>query len=386
MRRPFVRSRFVLLLIVAALCAAACGDDSGSSSSSPTTTTAAVTPTTVGATTTTKPVDLGKATMLVGGGATPGVALAPQSSLPQALGYWKAEGLDVTVQGGITGDAQAVQLIDAGQGTTAVVAPSSLMSAREKGLDLVGVYVYIRLALNSIFVKSDSPITSIAQLNGKTIGTYAPAGGPFEEGKFIISENGGDFNSVKIVNIGFDQSTVKQINDGAVAAYIVTEPDFFTAQGLQLRKLPDKTEATRFGFMYVFKRDYVQKNPAQVIAMVRGIAKATEFALANPTAAIKLHWQTYPATKPTGLDDAAAIQGALTSVSGRYAKYKVPTGEKYGVLPNMADRWTVMVNLAQGAGTITKPSSFADGFTDQFITEINKFDAAAVAADAKSRS
>jgi NitT/TauT family transport system substrate-binding protein len=350
------------------------------------TTGASEAPTTSAPATTTTIPDLGEATMLVGGGAAPGVALAPQSSLPQALGYWEAEGLDVTVQTGVMGDAQAVQLIDAGQGTTAVVAPSALMSAREKGLDLVGVYVYVRQALNGIYVKDDSPIQSIAELNGQTIGTYAPAGGPYEEGKFIIEQNGGDYGSVEIINIGFDPSTVKQIEDGVVAAYIVTEPDFFTAQGLQLRKLDDTTEADRFGFLYAFKRDYIEENPDAVVAMVRGIAKATHFAVTNPSAAIQLHWEVYPATKPTGVDDATALDRALTSVSGRYAKYEIGSGEQYGILPNMESRWTTMSDLALGAGTITEASAFADAFTDEFIDDINDFDADAIEADAMSRS
>jgi NitT/TauT family transport system substrate-binding protein len=391
MRRRLSFQRSALGLAIASIFTvmAACGGDNSTTSSATTAaapaTTSAGGATTAGSTTSAPPKALGKATMLVGGGAAPVAALAPQSSLPQALGYWKAQGLDVTVQTGISGDAQAVQLIDAGQGTTAVVAPSSLMAARAKGLDLVGAYVYIRSALNGIYVKDDSPIQTIAQLNGKTIGTYAAAGGPFEEGKFIISQNGGDPNSVKIVNIGFDQSTVKQIQDGAVDAYIVTEPDFFSAQGLKLRKLPDTTENQRFGFLYAFKRDYIQKNPDAVVAMLRGIAEATQYALANPAAAIKLHWQVYPATKPTGQDDATALQGALLSVSGRYAKYQVPAGQQYGILPNMSQRWDVMVKLAQDAGTITAPVAFSDAFTDQFIAKVNDFDAAGIAAAAKAQ-
>jgi NitT/TauT family transport system substrate-binding protein len=338
-------------------------------------------PADTGATAESTPPDLGSATMLVGGGAAPGVALAPQSSLPQALGYWEDEGLDVTVQGGVQGDAQAVQLLAAGQGTTAVVSPSALMKARQDGLDLVGVYVYVRQALNSIYVLEDSPIESVPDLNGTTIGTYAPAGAPYEEGAFIISRNGGDPDSVEIVNIGFDQSTVQQISDGAVSAYIVTEPDFFTAQGLQLRKLPDTTEADRFGFVYAFTREYIDENPEAVTAMMRGIAKATLFAVTNPEEAIQLHWDVFPATKPTGMSDEEALQSALTSVSGRYAKYVVPEGEQFGLLPNMEARWDVMAELAVEGGSISAPIPYGEGFTEEFIDAINDFDHEAVMAD-----
>ena len=38
--------------------------------------------------------------------------------------------------------------------------------------------------------------------------------------------------------------------------------------------------------------------------VARGIAKATVFGLANPEAAVRIHWKLYPASKPQSGDDA----------------------------------------------------------------------------------
>lgn len=379
-----MRKRWGLFLAVASvlamlLIAAACGEEEEAPSPTPTpTATETATPT---PTPTPRPIQ--KATMLVGT-QVPNPALAPQTSIPQALGYWEEEGLDVTVRTGVQGDAQAVQLLVAGEGTTAVVSPSTLMSAREQGLDLVAVYVYVRGPLNSIFVLDESPIQAISELAGRTIGSYSPAGGPIDEGKFILSQSGVDPASVNFLDIGFSPATAEAIRNGQVDAYIVTEPDFFTTLGLNLRKLPDPTEANRFGFVYAFTRDTIENHPDIVIGMLRGIAKATLFAVTNPEAAIQAHWQVFPESKPTGMSEEEALASAVVLVSGRYAKYKKASGEQWGTLPNLAARWRVMQQLALQAGTITQEVDVAEYFTEEFIDEINDFDEQEVINDAQT--
>jgi len=61
------------------------------------------------------------------------------------------------------------------------------------------------------------------------------------------------------------------------------------------------------------------KNPAMVIGIARGIAKAQVFALANPECAVKLHWKHYQSTRPAGVDEATQLKRDLHSLETNLA-------------------------------------------------------------------
>ena len=332
---------------------------------------------------------LGSATALSTLAGAPFLSTAPQTSIPFALGYWKSQGLTVTQQelGSTSTDASALALIASkpDQLMTAPVAPTSLMTAVAKGLPVIGVYVYMRQGLNSIYVLANSPIKTVAQLDGKTVGTYAPPpGGPYDDAKTIINGNGGNYASVKMVNIGYSPATMQQLKSGNAAAYVVTEPDYFTAIGDNLRQLPDKTFNQRFGYVFAVAKQQLQQNPKAVAALMKGFAEATLFAESNRTAALEVHWKMFPDSKTTGISQAEAIKQGLLSVSHRFDKYTVPSGQQYGILPDSDAKWMVMEQEAISGGEITKKLPVSDVFDSSLISQINDFDQAAVISAAKS--
>jgi NitT/TauT family transport system substrate-binding protein len=323
-----------------------------------------------------KPTSLTKVTVLVGTN-VPVASLAPQTSIPVALGYWKDEGLDVTVQTGVQGDAQAVQLLGSGQGTVGVIDPTTLMNAREKGVPLKSVYIYVRSPFNSVYVLDNSPLKSVADLKGKTLGTYSDTGGALYESKYILKSAGLELGKdVDFLNIGFDASTIEALKSGKADAYTVTEPDVLEQLGqLKFRKLDDPSSMDRFGFVWVFSEQTIQQQPDVAVSLMRGVAKATLFAVTNPTAAVQAHYKVYPAAKPQGVDDATAIQRGVAGVMGRYAKYKLEGPDaKWGTIPNEDARWKVMIDEAMLGGAITKAPDATSLYTHDFITRINDFD------------
>jgi NitT/TauT family transport system substrate-binding protein len=95
--------------------------------------------------------------------------------------------------------------------------------------------------------------------------------------------------------------------------------------GLKLRKLAGEDWRSYPDYSMSTMQATIDKDPAMVVAMARGAAKATVFALANPDCARKLHWAHYPSTKPTGAEEATLIkwdmnnqQAQLDSLSDGY--------------------------------------------------------------------
>ena len=110
------------------------------------------------------------------------VGHAAHSSLPVALGYWKDEGLDVSVTS-VEGSAAGLQQLGSGNIQIVSIGPEEIVIGREKGVKIKGFYVQARETIYRIVVPADSPIQGVAQLRGKTIGVPALASGsvPFSK-------------------------------------------------------------------------------------------------------------------------------------------------------------------------------------------------------------
>ena len=68
----------------------------------------------------------------------------------------------------------------------------------------------------------------------------------------------------------------------------------------------------------------IRDNPKMVVGMCRGIAKAVHFGLANPDAAVRLHWKLYPQSKPQGSDEARPLSDSRRVFMSRFADYATP--------------------------------------------------------------
>jgi NitT/TauT family transport system substrate-binding protein len=245
----------------------------------------------------------------------------------------------------------------------------------------------VRSPQNSIYALDSSPLKAVSELKGKTLGTYNDTGGALYESKYILRSAGLELGKdVEFLNIGFDASTIEALKSGKADAYTVTEPDVLEQLGqLKFRKLDDPSSQDRFGFVWVFNEQTIQQQPDVVVGLMRGVAKATLFAVTNPTAAIQAHYKVYPAAKPQGVDDATAVQRGVAGAATRYGKYTLEgANSMWGTVPNEDARWKVMVDEALLGGAITKAPEATSLYTRDFISKINDFDSKQVIDQANS--
>src|ERR1700728_1456532 len=87
------------------------------------------------------------------------------------LGYYKDAGLDVDIQT-FRGGPAAQEALAAGAVDLCTILPTAAALAIQKGVKekIVAMYVPVRAAGWYIMVPSDSPIKTVADLNGKTVG------------------------------------------------------------------------------------------------------------------------------------------------------------------------------------------------------------------------
>ena len=124
-----------------------------------------------------------------------------------------------------------------------------------------------------------------------------------------------------------------------------------------------------------------------VVAISRGVAMATVFALANPECAVKLHWQEYPETKPAGTDEAAILQADLNNINAQLNTLKLGyelNGETWGQVDTDAlDR---LQDFLTNSGIVSKkidPATYLVDIPD-FAARVSDFDADAIKASAEA--
>jgi len=314
----------------------------------------------------------------------------PVLTLPLTLGYWKAEGLDVDLQPA-GGSLQVVQQVVGGGAQFGAGSGSSFVSGAGKNNLPVRIAYSIASSDWSLGVMADGPIKTGNDLKGKTIGVFSLASGGVAFLNGLLAEYGFKPGDVEMISVGMGAAPVDAMKTGKAQGLIYWGSAIagFENAGLDLRKIVGKEWPTMPEYSVGVLQSYAEKNPDIVIAMGRGMAKATVYALANPECAVKLHWQHYPATRTQGADDATLLKRDLNSMgvqlaSSKNAREQFGEGKFWGKFDPAA--WNRLSKFMLEAKQIDAPfdASVMGLKIPGLYEKINDFDANAVMAAAKA--
>jgi NitT/TauT family transport system substrate-binding protein len=314
----------------------------------------------------------------------------PMVTLPLTLGYWKAEGYDVDVQP-VGASLQAIQQMVAGNATFAEVNASAVIQANTKNDLPVRIVLSNGVIDWSLAVDAEGPIKSIKDIKGKTIGVFSLATGGIAYLNTYLRANGIDpAKDVEFVPLGLGAPPVEALRSGKVQGllYWAAAVSTFENAGLNLRKLVGNDWRSYPDYSLSTMQATINKNPAMVIAIARGVAKATVFALANPDCALKLHWAKYPSTKPSGADEATLVKRDLNNqraqLDSMQEAFKLNGGKLWGYADPAG--FTRLIEFLAAAKQIDKTMPAKDlivGIPD-FYAKVNDFDVKAVEESAKA--
>ncbi len=311
--------------------------------------------------------------------AAPGVDQSPYTSLPVQLGYWKDEGLDVEVLGfagsGATFQALAAGKIDVGQGP-----PDPLFAASASGEDVVAFYDHVPGNFLMPQVPEDSPIQSAADMKGATIGVASLEAGGVTLIKAMTAKAGLKPSDYDIVAIGTGAEAKQYITKGDVDVVELYD-SAYTALGIPLRPIRDAYfESIGFNNAIATTSEAMTANRQAMIGIARGVAKATLFAHENPEAAVKLHWKSYPASKPVGVSEEQALKQAVAVLKSRNANTQPPE-QGWGYSDDeTVQRHMQMLLDAEVLQSAVKAQDIWDG---GLLEDINDFDDEAVRQQAR---
>jgi NitT/TauT family transport system substrate-binding protein len=146
--------------------------------------------------------------------------------LAQSEGYFRSNGVDVTIRAMNSGEAIAAAIVG-GDVIIGSMNTASLSVAHQNGIDLKvigGGAIYDRRSpATQLMVKNSSVITKAPQLNGKTVGVNVLRGSGHLAAQAWIDKNGGDSKSVHFAEMAY---TVMQaaLESGRIEAAVISEP------------------------------------------------------------------------------------------------------------------------------------------------------------------
>ncbi len=301
-------------------------------------------------------------------------------------GWYAKAGLKVQLMP-VPGSTDCVKLVATGDLPWSLPSIEPIPTVRQQGVKAKIFYTAYQGNIYGIAVPKESAIRSVMDLKGKKIGvaSMGSAGVPVARG--ILAMNGLDpDNDAQIVVVGEAAQAAALIRGGQVQALSLYDTQYALVESAgQPVRLLDSGPVARFpsnGFFAL--EETVKKDRARAVALTQGYAMGTIFAMANPEGAVKILYEVYPQTKPSGKTDEQALRDDVKTLLARAEHWKLEAGgvkrwgessiKDFDAYEDFLVRWKV----------IQQKVPVTDVVSNELIDEVNRFDAAAVAAEARA--
>ncbi|TCP45057.1 NitT/TauT family transport system substrate-binding protein [Tamaricihabitans halophyticus] len=269
---------------------------------------------------------------------------ASYTSVPLRAGYFDDEELDVTIQPVDTA-LSAVQSVATGQSFMTYASVNAVVSAagQDDGLAVVG---FTNGNIFRIVVPEGSPIKTVEDLRGRTVGSSTLASISNLYAKGVLTEAGLDPESdVEYLPVGYGAQAAEAMRGKEIDAYAGYDgPNVVIGDllGSELRELETPLNELTGTSALVVRKESIENEPDRVVGMARAFFKSMVFAKENPETAIQMHWAEFPQSKPAAADEDAARKQAVEILTRRLDVTGGPGADgEYGVQDDDAMQHTV---------------------------------------------
>ena len=277
-------------------------------------------------------------------------------------GYYKEQGLDVTVEPG-NGSANVAQAIGNGNGDFATVDGGAMMQLVAKGLPVKSVMgLYQRNPIGVIYnVKSG--ITKPKDIEGKTL-VITNGDAPAALLPAFTAATGVDLRKVNVVSTDPASKNAAVISGrgDAVVTFSFQAVPIIEAAGVAVKTF-DYADygVTVPGITLVARPEYLDKNPETVKKLTRAIRKAFEWTRDNPEKAVDILGEMNPGQK-------ILMGTALPVLKGSFALLhsKNTAGQPIGVMAR--EDWVLAEEVLVKYVAMQKADSPDRYFTNAFVS------------------
>lgn len=319
--------------------------------------------------------------------AMPTKAISPIATnylIPEHLGYYRQGGLTLKFMplGSVTA---AIAALSDGRAEFAALPASSVISLAAHGHapDVKGFYEMTYPFKYGIAVNPKSPIHSISQLRGKTIGVANFGTSEYIAGQALLRRAGiNPKTDVHWLAVGSGVTAGIALKQKRIAAFVYWDTGFgqIEAAGIPLRFLPIKNPPDVGGIFISSKSSYLKTHRSTAIAVGKAIAEASLFIRTNPRAAAYAFIKEFPSATPKLSSIKKQVDAVSVPIKWRMPLYrsKDPALTKWGQISGK--EWTATEKFLN----VKNVKNLNRFYTNSLIDPINKFDAAKIRKQAKN--
>ena len=243
----------------------------------------------------------------IGLGYIPDIQFAP-FYVAQSKGYYRAAGLNVTFHHGIVNDLIGSMVL--GHDNLVFASGDEVMVARSKNLPVVDVSTIFQRYPVSIIVPANSPIKTLADLKGHTIGSPGPFGATYVGLLALLYHAHLSLSDVHVESIGFTQVTALYTHKvDAVVGYSNNEPLQLRSKGMAVRTFDVSDYQPLVSNGIIVTEDTLHNHPQMVKGFVQATLKGLQDVINNPTQAVQISKAYVP-----GMNVNEAMQVLLATI------------------------------------------------------------------------
>lgn len=187
-------------------------------------------------------------------------------------GFFEKEGLDVSVEGG-RGSSMAVQQVTAGNALVSRTGGTDLIKAYANDPSIVAIAECYERDLFFVISSEDDPITSPADMAGKTIGIVSPSGATENLLDMMLVAEGVNPEDVRREVVGNAPSAFEMVRMERISAYIATSDTLFQLRAMEKPVNAFSTDefARSPGQVYMTSKTTLEERPEELTAFIKAV-------------------------------------------------------------------------------------------------------------------
>jgi NitT/TauT family transport system substrate-binding protein len=301
------------------------------------------------------------------------------------MGWFKEEGIEVNLVT-LAGSSDCVKSVTTKEIPFALAAVEPHAVARLQGIKMKTFYTAYQGNIYQLAAPAGSSIQKIPDLKGKTIGVISLGGGVLFAKALIAMAGMDPEKDVKFVVVGEGAQTAAMVRTKQVDALCQFDTQYALVEnaGIKLRML-NAREIERFpGNGFLALEDTLKTRRKDAVALARGYARGTLFAINNPEAAVRMLYEVFPEARPTGKDEATAVRDDTRVLQARIPNWTLEKGgvKRWG--ESSEANYTEYLDFLLKWGVIKEKVAAQDLITNELIDEVNRFDSNKIVAEAKT--